>query len=82
MECTLCHDVGWIIDCNPTKEPLTIELIPCLIPDCRKSGRKIEIMSVYMLGLSNVAIHPISRTVMSISREGSINETTQANPNS
>jgi hypothetical protein len=67
-ECPLCHDVGWIIECNPTRMPLNVELIPCLIPDCKKSGRKIEIMDVHMLGLSNVATHPISRIVMSVSR--------------
>lgn len=43
--CPQCYDVGWVLDARLDREPLTVELIECPIPDCPASGRRIEHLS-------------------------------------
>ena len=67
-KCSLCHDVGWVLEAK--KKPdgvVTLEILPCLIPDCEKSGQKVRLISVNMLGMKNVAQHPKDDCVMSLS---------------
>ena len=42
----MCCDVGWVLDTKPRVEPLGLELLPCLLPDCQWSGRAIATLSV------------------------------------
>lgn len=68
-ECTLCHNVGWVIDCNPTRAPLNVEIIRCPIPDCTSSGREIKIMSVNELHFNHTTFNALSHELMSIGRK-------------
>jgi hypothetical protein len=42
----MCGDIGWVLDTNARVEPLGLELLPCLLPDCHWSGRAIATLSV------------------------------------
>jgi hypothetical protein len=67
-DCSLCHGVGWVIDCNPFRYPLNAEIIQCPIPDCPYSGSRIEIISVNGLGFNSASYHPVSKIIMSLRR--------------
>ena len=67
MTCTLCHDTGWLIEAKNRAGYTTLELIPCLIPDCMKSGQPVKLLSVNEMNLKNVSRHPSLGYVMSIS---------------
>ena len=70
MVCTLCRDVGWILDSN-LKSPITIEFIPCLIPDCQRSGQPISLLSVNLGRFLHVAREPnTARTGVIMSLHG------------
>lgn len=64
--CTLCYDAGWILEAKDRAGAVTLEIIPCLIPDCEKSGQPIALMSVDGLRCNSVAKHPTEGYVMSI----------------
>ena len=67
MDCTLCRDTGWLIEAKTGNNITTMELIPCLIPDCKKSGQPIELLSLDLMHLSgNCARHPRDGYVMSV----------------
>jgi hypothetical protein len=34
----MCGDIGWVLDAKPRVEPLGLELLPCLLPDCQWSA--------------------------------------------
>jgi hypothetical protein len=36
--CPMCGDIGWVLDAKPRVEPLGLELLPCLLPDCQWSA--------------------------------------------
>jgi hypothetical protein len=42
----MCSDIGWVLDTKPSVEPVSLELLPCLLPDCQWSGRAIATLSV------------------------------------
>jgi hypothetical protein len=42
----VCSDIGWVLDTKPSVEPVGLELLPCLPPDCQWSGRAIATLSV------------------------------------
>jgi hypothetical protein len=42
----MCRAAGWVLDTKPRVEPLGLELLPCLLPDCQWSGRAIATLSV------------------------------------
>ena len=44
--CGLCGGAGWILECNPTQTPVELYLLPCLIPDCDKSGQQIKSFNI------------------------------------
>jgi hypothetical protein len=67
MTCTLCHDTGWLIEAKNRAGKVTLEIIPCLIPDCTKSGQPVKLVSVNDLKLRNVSRHPLLGYIMSIS---------------
>jgi len=52
--CPACHDVGWYLDYSGGGhvEPLTLELLPCIHPECKASGRRIEHLSVNEVGFN------------------------------
>lgn len=52
ITCPLCGNAGWVIDCRWDQEPTTAELVPCLMPDCIYSGRRIEHLSVDRAGFT------------------------------
>lgn len=64
--CSLCHDVGWILD-GDKKDPALLELIPCLIPDCPSSGRYVEHVTLEPLGLTRPVVSPAGH-VMAVGR--------------
>lgn len=70
--CTMCHGTGWVLEDNHAEGPLMLELLPCLLPDCRFSGRPVKILSVNMLGHRSVVRHPKDGYVMSL-KEGVTN---------
>ena len=64
-----CHDVGWVIEAKLKLDGVaTLEIIPCLIPDCPHSGRRIELVSLDMMRMTKVCLHPKERFVMSVSK--------------
>ena len=67
MNCSLCRDTGWLLECKTKNNISTMEIIPCLIPDCPNSGKKIELMSVDYLKLKRCSFHPKEKYIMSIS---------------
>lgn len=67
IRCHACMDSGWVLDCVPNKEPLILDLIPCLVPDCEKSGREFELLSLPP-GLRIVARRPDTSEIMSVHR--------------
>jgi hypothetical protein len=45
--CSLCHDVGWVLDRrNVADAGLHLYLIPCPVPDCEASGDEIASLDV------------------------------------
>ena len=66
MTCTLCHDTGWLIEAKDRAGVTTLELIPCLIPDCKKSGQPVSLVSVNELKLMKISRHPVQNYVMSL----------------
>ena len=49
--CSLCEGSGWLLEWNKTEgDPRTIHLLPCLIPDCARSGVPANIQ----VGVSDV----------------------------
>lgn len=65
--CSLCGDAGWVLDAKVDRDPTTLELLPCLFPDCRWSGRDVAVLC---LGgqWDRPAPHPVSGAVMSLQR--------------
>lgn len=47
MTCVLCHDIGWLLDSNGAgmTEPKSLELIPCIHPECSASGAKLALIT-------------------------------------
>lgn len=66
MDCTLCRDTGWLIEAKEKNKVVTLEMIPCLIPDCVKSGQKIALMSVHYMHFSRATLHPEGKYIMSL----------------
>jgi hypothetical protein len=40
---------------QPEKEPLTLELLPCLLPACAASGQEIEHLSMNVYGAQRIS---------------------------
>ncbi len=67
--CTLCYGVGWILSTSFKQSgKLTLEIIPCLIPDCEFSGRSVELISINELKFNTFHLHPTDNYIMSISK--------------
>jgi hypothetical protein len=65
-DCTLCHNAGWILDAKPDKHPTTLELMPCILPDCKHSGRPVANLSLFA-EWGNPVFHPTNKNaVMSL----------------
>ena len=55
-KCAYCGTLGWVLDANVKGYgPVTAELIPCPIPGCEASGRKLELLSVNLARFTNVS---------------------------
>ncbi len=67
--CPGCHDVGWVLDADlaAADHGLTTELIPCLLPECVKSGQRIELLSVNCAAFTT-AVSSLG-LIMSLSRK-------------
>jgi len=68
MDCTLCHNTGWLLEAKDRAGIVTMEVIPCLIPDCEKSGRQIEQISMNYMRFTSCAMHPSEGYIMSLKR--------------
>ena len=67
--CSLCHDTGWVIEAKVKADGITtLEIIPCLIPDCSYSGRKVELVSLDMMKMHRANFHPKEHFIMSVSK--------------
>lgn len=64
--CALCRDVGWVLDCDPNREPANVELIACPILDCGRSGRELAILSINAAKFTRYAMHPVLHVLMSV----------------
>ena len=63
--CPLCRGIGWVLEGDPTRAPLTVEFDPCPAPECPDSGRPVETLAIR--GRFRRAIpHPTTRAVMSL----------------
>jgi len=69
--CSLCHNAGWVIEAKERGNEVTMEIIPCLIPDCLYSGKRVELTSIDYLKMTNATIHPKDGFIMSVSRRDS-----------
>jgi hypothetical protein len=65
--CSTCRDIGWVLDTKPSIEPLGVELLPCLLPNCQWSGRAIGLLSADVR-FRDVVRHPKDGRVMSLTR--------------
>jgi len=65
-ECTLCRDTGWLLETKDKNGIVTMEIIPCLIPDCKKSGQRVELMSLYFMHFGGCVKHPVDGYLMSV----------------
>lgn len=68
--CTMCGDLGWILDCNDLGKPGSrmVELLPCLLPDCEASGQPIQNLNFGRgAGFNHVSWQPGKRKIMSVS---------------
>ncbi len=70
MNCTLCRDTGWLLECKDRGGAVTMEIIPCLIPDCKKSGQRVELLSLHFMLFGSHTKHPIDGYLMSVSKGG------------
>lgn len=68
--CQLCRNVGWLLEAKQKGPYVTLELIPCLIPDCQHSGKRIELLSINDLGLTKIATNPQTGVIMSVFCKG------------
>lgn len=66
MNCSLCRDLGWVLDGHADRSPLALELLRCPIPDCSASGRDVVVLSLDAAEFDNAAMHPSGRLVMSV----------------
>lgn len=68
-DCPLCYNTGWVIEAKVKADGLaTFEIIPCLIPDCSHSGRKVELVSLDMMRMHKANFHPKEHFIMSVSK--------------
>jgi hypothetical protein len=67
--CPLCRDVGWLLDANGAgmNEPLSLELIVCIHPECRASGMALAQLSFREPVFRHASISPNHGFVMSVS---------------
>jgi len=56
--CTLCFNTGWLLETKDRGGVVTMEIIPCLIPDCEKSGQEVKLLSVNLMYFTNCRYHP------------------------
>ena len=67
--CTLCHNTGWVLELQHyIPDKITLELIPCLIPDCDKSGQEIRLISMDAARFTHAIFHPKEEFIMSVSK--------------
>lgn len=66
--CALCRGLGWILDGHPHRNPQTLELLPCPVPDCPVGATSLELLSVNVAEFLQVARDPEGLYVMSVSR--------------
>ncbi len=66
-ECGQCYGAGWVLDAKVDKTPTTLELIPCIIPDCPFSGREVAVLCLYG-EWENPVLHPATGAVMSLTK--------------
>ena len=68
--CTLCHGVGWILDCNDLGKPgpRMLELIACPIPDCSVSGQEVQSVQMKGIEFDRAAQHPRTGRIMAVHR--------------
>lgn len=69
QRCSGCGGSGWVLDCNSVaRGPVTLELLPCLIPECKASGRELALISMEPAKLRIAHRNPVTHLIMSVSR--------------
>ncbi len=64
--CTLCYNSGWVFETQQNHAGVTMEIIPCPIPDCKLSGQLLQLVSVDRLRMHECARHPKDGYIMSL----------------
>jgi hypothetical protein len=79
--CPLCRGIGWVLEGDPTRTPLTAELDECPHPGCADSGRAIEALAIRGR-FRRAIVHPVTRAVMSLTGAAPAwnDDTTSATP--
>lgn len=65
--CPQCFNAGWVLDAKVNMDPTTLELIPCIYPECTVSGRDVATLCLYG-EWTNPVLHPTTGAVMSLER--------------
>jgi len=73
--CPLCGNLGWLLDGNINREPVTAELLPCVYPTCQFSMRPLASLVLHYGEFTSVARHPTDNFVMSVSKMPDSKET-------
>ena len=60
--------MGWLLDCKDRNGASTMEIYPCLIPDCESPGKEITLISLDTMKFTKTANHPKEGYIMSIGR--------------
>lgn len=70
--CPHCRGIGWVLDAsgNGQLPPVSLELLPCLLPECEVSGQAIEVLSLGGMASAppfvSVVPHPVTGEPMSL----------------
>lgn len=68
MDCSLCRDTGWLLEAKTRNDVMTLELIPCLIPDCPHSGKEIKLLSLNDAKFTRCNQYPNGESIMSVAK--------------
>lgn len=58
--CPICGGCGWTLDYagGGNRDPVTLELLPCIYPPCEASGRPISHLSVDTAEFTRAVVGP------------------------
>lgn len=63
--CPVCHRNGWVLEGDPDRQPMTLDLRPCPLPGCPWAGRLVDALAVHG-AFARAHLHASTRAVMSL----------------